>query len=418
MAEHSYHHVSSFSFSATGSRVSSAFSHEENNQRQRHLPSNTGAVRAEWRAWPQQLLMPLRIVHNLCSDDDSVINDDDRGNQFLGWIPALRAAIDSYVTAIPALTTTIETDACQPIANANLTHVVNALHVVYGTCGADCCGKTDVEYKYRLDAQGNVVIIRYSGLIRLDPACFAASASDGTNNDDSPQKNKNTVDRAKQYLICHELGHALTLGHNNHNPDSCMGDYDPAVGNYLPGTDDLNLINDEIYPFSATTIDESKKLKGGEESSPLRTNQEADKKSDIILIEPNIQPRDSSVAQPLNFEESRGDGVELDGLNRARPLYDSAHKTDYSCISVGEEEEGEIGRISGAGIAIVCLSLVTLLALLVIAFVLFWQRSNSMAADLCERGDGRSKKTLETATPANVSFEAMRKDDDAFNDNA
>ena len=165
MAEHSHHHVSSFSFSATSSRVSSAFSHE-NNLRQRHLPSNTGAVRAEWRAWPQQLLMPLRIVHNLCSDD----NDINGHQNLVGWIPALHAAIDSYVTAIPALTTTIETDACQPIANANLTHVDNALHVVYGTCGADCCGKTDVEYKYRLDAQGNVVIIRYSGLIRLDPA--------------------------------------------------------------------------------------------------------------------------------------------------------------------------------------------------------------------------------------------------------
>ena len=181
----------------------------------------------------------------------------------------------------------------------------------------------------------------------------------------------------------------------------------------------MNLINHEIYPFSATAIGEAKRMKDGHESSPLRTSQKADKISDIVLIDPNIQPRDSSVAQPVSFEESRGDDVDLDGLNRARPLYNSAHKTDYSYVSVGEEEEeGEMGGISGASIVIVCLSLVTLLALLVIAFVLIRQRSKKRATNLCRKGDGRSKKTLETATPANLAFEGMREDDDAFNDNA
>lgn len=117
-------------------------------------------------------------------------------------------------------------------------------------------------------------------------------------------------------------------------------------------------------------------------------------------------PRDSSVAQPLTFEENRNDYIGFDGSNWAGPWQSIARETDYSYVSVGEQEEGEMHEISGPGIAIGCLALVTLLALLVIAFVLFRQRSKNREPDLCGRGDGQSKKTdLETATPSSsVAF--------------
>ena len=71
-----------------------------------------------------------------------------------------------------------------------------------------------------------------------------------------------------------------------------------------------------------------------------------------------------------------------------------------------------MGRISGAGIAILCLSLVTLLALLVSALVLCRQRRTKRALDLRGKEDGRSKKTTETAIKASNTFEEISDDDD------
>mmetsp|Transcript_618 Transcript_618/g.1297 ORF Transcript_618/g.1297 Transcript_618/m.1297 type:complete len:333 (+) Transcript_618:94-1092(+) len=134
---------------------------------------------------------------------------------------------------------TIEDGGCNPEINSDLTFVDNQLHVVYGTCGPDCCGKADVEYNYRPAADGDIEITRYAALVRLDPTCFQSST------DDDPKQ--------YMYLICHELGHALGLGHNT-GAKSCLGIYDGST-NYLPGQDDLDLLNTELFPKGETSAE-------------------------------------------------------------------------------------------------------------------------------------------------------------------
>lgn len=139
------------------------------------------AKKAEWRTWPTMLLSPLRVIHNLCDQP---------------WINALSSAADSWASGVDAVSFKFEDGGCNSKVNDDLSYVDNTLHVVYGTCGAGCCGKTDVEYNYRYDSKGAVIITRYAALIRLDPDCFQST---------------NDNNEGRQYLVCHELGTLMNL---------------------------------------------------------------------------------------------------------------------------------------------------------------------------------------------------------------
>lgn len=50
---------------------------------------------------------------------------------------------------------------------------------------------------------------------------------------------------------CHELGHALGLGHNTRDPDkgnSCMGASVPGPDDAYPSSDDYGLLKCRLYP--------------------------------------------------------------------------------------------------------------------------------------------------------------------------
>ena len=93
-------------------------------------------AQAEWMKWPLESVLGLPIISNLC-----VENNND-------WLSALNKARKQWNRKSGgAVQLKYQQAECDTWQNALLTHIPNAIHVVYGTCGADCCGKADVEYK-------------------------------------------------------------------------------------------------------------------------------------------------------------------------------------------------------------------------------------------------------------------------------
>jgi len=98
--------------------------------------STMNRAQAEWLKWPLESVQGLPIVSNLC-----VENNND-------WPRALNKARKQWnKKSRGAIKLKYQQAECDTRQNAQLTHIPNAIHVVYGTCGPDCCGKADVEYK-------------------------------------------------------------------------------------------------------------------------------------------------------------------------------------------------------------------------------------------------------------------------------
>lgn len=97
---------------------------------------STNRVQAEWMKWPLESVQGLPIISNLCVENSN------------NWPIALNKARKQWnKKSRGAVQLKYKQAECDTRQNAQLTHIPNAIHVVYGTCGADCCGKADVEYK-------------------------------------------------------------------------------------------------------------------------------------------------------------------------------------------------------------------------------------------------------------------------------
>lgn len=190
---------------SSGQRPSFPASH----QKHRHL-----AKVADWRPWPDNYINNIEVIHNLCDDE---------------WISAVERACQAWTDRSDAVGLRLTAAQCNKKVNDDLTFIPGKIHVVYGTCGSDCCGKANVEYSWR----GDGTITEYQALVRLDPSCFSGSWLEG-----------------KQYLACHEIGHAIGLGHNN-DDDSCLGPFNQRNNQVLnsgPGKDDIRVLDNVIYP--------------------------------------------------------------------------------------------------------------------------------------------------------------------------
>lgn len=194
-------------------------------------------AQAEWMKWPLESVQGLPIISNLCVENSN------------NWPIALNKARKQWnKKSRGAVQLKYRQAQCDTRQNAQLTHIPNAIHVVYGSCGPDCCGKADVEYKvsafccckricmlnhcfwcffipcvsnpthllltyhtssqYRINAEGQRVVTQYSALVRVDKTCHGTK---------SPMYNL-------QYILCHELGHAIGLAHD-YGVGSCMGEF-------------------------------------------------------------------------------------------------------------------------------------------------------------------------------------------------
>lgn len=95
-------------------------------------------AQAEWMKWPLESVQGLPIISNLCVENSN------------NWPIALNKARKQWnKKSRGAVQLKYRQAECDTRQNAQLTHIPNAIHVVYGTCGPDCCGKADVEYKVR-----------------------------------------------------------------------------------------------------------------------------------------------------------------------------------------------------------------------------------------------------------------------------
>jgi len=166
------------------------------------------AVAADWRPWPSSSINNIEIVHNLCDAD---------------WIKAVEDAARAWSDASQSVGLTVTQAKCNSRVNGDLTFIPWKIHLVYGTCGSDCCGKATVEYGW----MSNGEVTNYQSLVRLDPECFDGDFQDG-----------------KLYLACHEIGHAIGLGHNN-DRDSCLAPYNG--NNSGPGSDDVRVLDNQLY---------------------------------------------------------------------------------------------------------------------------------------------------------------------------
>ena len=127
------------------------------------------AKAADWRPWPDSYINSIEVIHNLCDDE---------------WIGAVERASQAWTDQSRAVGLRVTAAKCNSKVNDDLTFIPGKIHVVYGTCGSDCCGKANVEYSWR----GDGTITKYQALVRLDPSCFSGSWPEG-----------------KQYLACHEV---------------------------------------------------------------------------------------------------------------------------------------------------------------------------------------------------------------------
>ena len=175
----------------------------------RHL-----AEAASWIPWPSRTVRNLEVVHNLCDPE---------------WIEALEIAAREWTARSSTVNLRVTASNCISRDNADLSYIDNKIRVVYGTCGSGCCGKAGVSYSYRR-RNGGLDITEYKALVRLDRKCF----------DDDYQHNA----VGRQYLACHELGHAIGLGHNN-DEYSCLAKF--RRDNYLPGPDDIRILDNVLY---------------------------------------------------------------------------------------------------------------------------------------------------------------------------
>ena len=179
----------------------------------RHL-----AEAASWIPWPSRTVRNLEIVHNLCDPE---------------WIEALEIAAREWTARSSTVNLRVKAANCIWENNADLNYSKDSkIRVVYGTCNEGCCGKADVSYSYRT-LHGELDVTDYKALVRFDRTCFGG--------DDYQH---NAVGR--QYLACHELGHALGLAHNN-DQYSCMNVFHP--NNYLPGPDDIRVLDNVLYAY-------------------------------------------------------------------------------------------------------------------------------------------------------------------------
>jgi len=136
----------------------------ESHQNHRQL-----AQAADWRPWPGSYINDVEVVHNLCDAE---------------WISAVEGASQAWSDLSGAVGLRVTAARCNSKVNDDLTYIPGKIHVVHGTCGSDCCGKANVEYRWR----GDGTITNYQALVRLDPSCFEGSWPEG-----------------KQYLACHEV---------------------------------------------------------------------------------------------------------------------------------------------------------------------------------------------------------------------
>ena len=130
------------------------------------------AKAADWEPWPSSRINNVEIVHNLCDDE---------------WITAVERAARDWSDRSASVGIRVTQAKCNRRVNDDLTYIPFKIHLVYGTCGSDCCGKANVEYAWR----GSFDITNYQALVRLDPDCFDGSGS--------------FYDLGKQYLACHEV---------------------------------------------------------------------------------------------------------------------------------------------------------------------------------------------------------------------
>mmetsp|Transcript_19546 Transcript_19546/g.42163 ORF Transcript_19546/g.42163 Transcript_19546/m.42163 type:complete len:263 (-) Transcript_19546:111-899(-) len=164
---------------------------------------------AEWRPWPQNAVKNLQVYSNLCEEGTK------------DWPRALSKASGQWnKKSLGAVGLRINQEECDLRMDKNLTYIDNAIHVVYGSCGTDCCGKADVEYFYN----GQNEIVKYSALVRIDRTCFA----------------ENGEFYGLQYILCHEMGHAIGLAHD-YGVGSCMGWWDDSK---KPGNGDVGTLLD------------------------------------------------------------------------------------------------------------------------------------------------------------------------------
>jgi len=76
--------------------------------------------------------------------------------------------------------------------------------------------------QYRFNAQGEKIVTQYSALVRVDRTCHDTN---------SPMYNL-------QYILCHEVGHALGLAHD-YGVGSCMGEWSDGK---RPGKGDVKTL--------------------------------------------------------------------------------------------------------------------------------------------------------------------------------
>ena len=102
---------------SSGERPSFPASH----QKHRHL-----AKVADWRPWPDKYINNIEVIHNLCDDE---------------WISAVERACQAWTDRSGAVGLRVKAAQCNKKVNDDLTFIPGKIHVVYGTCGSDCCGK-------------------------------------------------------------------------------------------------------------------------------------------------------------------------------------------------------------------------------------------------------------------------------------